>query len=67
MGKSLLNKIAQGIVIASIPVITMFSSPKAIAQTQFQINPFAQPNDTTLAYYGSGDLDSNNVRQFLLQ
>jgi len=27
----------------------------------FTINPFAQPDDTTLAYYGSGDLDSNNV------
>ena len=60
MRKSLLGKIAKGIVIAFIPVITMFSSPKAKAQT-FTINPFAQPNDTTLAYYGSGDLDSNNV------
>ena len=56
--KSLLGKIAKAIVIASIPLITMF--PKLNAQ-EFSINPFAQPNDTTLAYYGSGDSDGNNI------
>ena len=47
---------------ASIPIITMF--PKLNAQTTFEINPFSQPNDTTLSYYGSGDVDLNNVRDW---
>jgi len=35
--------------------------PKVQAQERVIIDNFSQPNDTTLNYYGSGDVDSNNV------
>ena len=31
-------------------------SPKIQAQERLIIDPFSQPNDTTLNYYGSGDV-----------
>ena len=34
------------------------------ATTATEINPFVQPNDSTMLYYGSGDVDSNNVRDW---
>ena len=35
--------------------------PKAQAQERIIIDNFSQPNDTTLNYYGSGDVDTSNV------
>jgi len=57
MKKTLSNKLIAPVALATA---LLFSPVKAKAQT-FTINPFEQPNDTTLAYYGTGDLDSNNV------
>ena len=47
--------------ILTVPLIFL---PLKKVNAQFQINPFAQPNDSTLVYYGSGDVDSNNVRNW---
>jgi len=58
--KSLVKKLIAPVVLATA---LLFSPVKANAQT-FTINPFSQPNDTTLAYYGSGDVDLNNVRDW---
>ena len=42
------------------------SNLKSLSKTStdyedIRMNPFSQPNDSTLSYYGSGDVDSNNV------
>ena len=58
--KSLVKLIAPVLLATAL----LFSPVKANAQTTFTINPFAQPNDTSMVYYGSGDVDSNNIRDW---
>ncbi|HCL00574.1 MAG TPA: hypothetical protein DHW42_10790, partial [Candidatus Marinimicrobia bacterium] len=59
--KSLVKKLIAPVVLATA---LFFSPVKADAQTTFTINSFAQPQDSTLEYYGSGDVDSNNVQDW---
>ena len=47
--------------ILTVPLIFL---PLEKANAQFQINPYAQPNDTTMVYHASCDVDSNNVRNW---
>jgi len=58
MKKSLVKKLIAPVVLA---VGLLFSPVKANAQLPI-MDPFSQPNDSNLVWYGSGDVDSNNVR-----
>ena len=60
MKKTLVDKLLFPVLVAT-PLIF---APSSKAQAQFQINPYAQPNDTTMVYHGSCDVDSNNVRNW---
>ncbi|MFO7889869.1 MAG: hypothetical protein R6V04_05970 [bacterium] len=59
----MVNLIFKNVKIISIIslVATSFFPRLAKAQT-IHINPYIQPNDSTLAWYGSGDLNNDNKR-----
>jgi len=40
------------------------TSDDTISYEDIRMNPFSQPNDSNLVWYGSGDVDSNNVRDW---
>ena len=57
-----MNKIKQRLIggLTGILLAAAIVSPLK-AQERFIIDNFSQPNDTTLNYYGSGDVDTSNV------
>ena len=43
------------------PILIAGASLLPLKSNSQTINPFKQPNDTTLNYYGSGDLNADNI------